>query len=104
MRYYVDIDGTICCKTPKDGYHSAVPYVERIEHFNKLYDEGHEIVYWTARGGTSGKDWSELTLSQLERWGVKSTRVMMNKPSYDLWIDDKAKNVEDYFSDINNGK
>ena len=101
MRYYVDIDGTICTNTDGD-YTRARPYFDRIAHFNKLYDEGHEIYYWTARGQNSGIDWTELTHSQLEEWGVKSTCIMLKKPAYDIWIDDKAHNVEAYFNDISN--
>ena len=37
MKYIVDIDGTICNNTFGD-YQSAQPLVDRIEHFNKLFD------------------------------------------------------------------
>ena len=59
MKYMVDIDGTICSlcivETEDGGtdnlYENAkATYRDRILHFNKLYDEGHEIHYWTARG------------------------------------------------------
>lgn len=101
MKFIVDIDGTICSIT-NGSYENATPFVDRIKHFNFLYDQGHQITYWTARGGTTGKDWSELTKQQLEEWNVKYIELLMKKPSYDIWIDDKAINVEDYFSDINN--
>ena len=65
--------------------------------FNQLFDAGHEIVYWTARGGNSGKDHTTLTKKQLDQWGVKRTKLMMGKPPYDYWIDDKAFNVDSYF-------
>lgn len=102
MKYIIDIDGTICTKTVNDNYEFAEPYVNRIKHFNGLYDQGHEIYYWTARGGTSHKDWSELTKAQLKQWNVKYSSVNFGKPSYDIWIDDKAINDKDYFDDINN--
>jgi hypothetical protein len=96
MKYIVDIDGTIC--TPTNGdYVTAEPYLQRIEYFNMLYDAGNEIHYWTARGSNSGKDWLELTLEQLNNWGVKYTAVKTGKPVYDVWIDDKAFNVGTYF-------
>jgi hypothetical protein len=94
----VDIDGTICTNTNGD-YPNAQPILYRINYFNHLYDQGHEVHYWTARGGNSGKDWSELTLQQLKDWGVKYTSLRMNKPAYDVWVDDKAFNVESYFYD-----
>jgi hypothetical protein len=97
MKYMVDIDGTICSNTNGD-YEKAEPHVTRIQHFNELYNLGFEVHYWTARGGTTGKDWSELTTQQLKQWGVKYTSLSFKKPSYDLWIDDKAINVETYFN------
>jgi len=96
MKYIVDIDGTICTVTNGD-YSNAEPYLLRIEHFNMLYDAGNEIHYWTARGSISGKNWDELTLIQLNDWGVKYSSVKTGKPAYDIWIDDKAFNVGTYF-------
>lgn len=88
--YFVDIDGTICSQTPSD-YWVAVPFMDRIAKINKLYDEGHTIVYWTARGMRSGTDWSVFTARQLEQWGCKYHELRMNKPQYDVWVDDKAQ-------------
>ena len=102
MIYYVDIDGTICSTTVTSNYEYAEPFIKRITHFNKLFDEGHEIHYWTARGGNSGKDWSKFTKEQLDKWGVKYTSLNFNKPKYDIWIDDKALSDREYFRDIDN--
>ena len=96
MRYIVDIDGTICNNTDGD-YPNAKPFQYRINFMNYLYDKGHTIIYWTARGGNSGKDWEDLTISQLEEWGVKYTDLWMKKPSYDYWIDDKCFNDREFF-------
>ncbi len=96
MKYMVDIDGTICRNTTSD-YPNSTPIPERIARINALVDAGHEVHYWTARGGNSGIDWSELTTKQLAEWGCKYTTVNFCKPSYDLWIDDKAINSETYF-------
>jgi len=71
MKFIVDIDGTICNGTEQRIYENAKPIVERIEYFNKLYDEGNEIHYWTARGSGSGINWDKLTLKQLNDWGAK---------------------------------
>ena len=67
------------------------------QHINKLYDDGNEIVYWTARGGHSGIDWSSLSRSQLDKWGCKYNRLEweLKKPSWDLLIDDKTKRIEE---------
>jgi hypothetical protein len=96
MKYMVDIDGTICNSQSSD-YTQSTPHPERIKHINRLVDDGHEVHYWTARGGNSGKDWSDFTIGQLASWGCKYTSVNFKKPTYDIWIDDKAVNSETYF-------
>jgi len=90
MIYIIDIDHTICDSKNSD-YENSIPYKERIEKVNKLYEEGNHIIYWTARGGTSGIDWSNLTEKQLKTWKCKYHELRMNKPVYDVWVDDKSK-------------
>ena len=95
MIIYVDIDNTIC-NTENSDYHNSKPRQEQIDKINKLHDEGHEIVYWTARGGTTEKDWTMFTRLQLNDWGCQYTRIeKQKKPSYDLFIDDKSKRIEE---------
>jgi hypothetical protein len=96
MKYTVDIDNTIC-ETQGNDYPNSKPLLDRIQKINTLYDAGHEIHYWTARGSNSGVDWLQLTLQQLETWGCKYTTAKTGKPAYDVWIDDKAINAEQYF-------
>lgn len=91
---YVDIDGTIC--TLVDDYNHAKPVSEHIDKINKLYDEGHTIIYYTARGQKTKKNWNDLTLRQLNEWGCKFHELKMNhKPHYDLFICDKSKRIEE---------
>jgi len=93
MNIYVDIDETICV-SPKDrDYGKAEPIQANIAKINALYDEGHTITYWTARGTGSGKDWSQVTKGQFDRWGVKYHDLKFGKPMYDLFIDDKVVNA-----------
>ena len=95
MVIYVDIDETICT-TPNDrNYFDAEPILENIQKINKLYDEGHTIVYWTARGSRSQIDWFVLTKNQLNSWGAKHHELFVNKPYYDLFIDDKSFKIEE---------
>jgi len=70
---------------------------ERIKAINNLYDQGNEIIYWTARGTGSGKDWSEVTKEQFKRYGVKYHTLKFSKPIYDIFIDDKNINSEEFF-------
>ena len=97
----VDIDGTIChCpgdpKSMRDqlGFRDAVPYPKRIDFMNGLYDEGHFLHYWTARGCWDGEDYLQETREQLDSWGVKYNDVAVFKPLYDMWIDDKSFKIE----------
>jgi len=89
--YIVDIDGTICSQMCSETYHLAEPFLDRIKKINNLFNQGHTVIYWTARGQNSGIDFTELTAKQLKEWGCLFTELRMNKPSYDIWIDDKAK-------------
>jgi mannose-6-phosphate isomerase-like protein (cupin superfamily) len=102
MKYHIDIDGTICntdssCEDTLKKYASSEPIHERIAEVNKLYDAGHTITYWTARGGNSGLDLRKLTLGQLSEWGCKYHFLEMGKPSYDIYIDDKSFNVDSFW-------
>lgn len=102
MIYIVDIDDTICTTPKIDGvnrYQDSVPIQSRIDVINSLYESGHTIIYWTARGSSTGIDWSKFTEKQLVLWGCKYHEVRLGKPSYDVWIDDKAINDKDYFND-----
>jgi hypothetical protein len=95
MIIYVDIDETICTNEPDRDYAKAKPIKEHIEKINALYEKGHTIVYWTARGGTTGIDWRIITKDQLKKWQAKYHQLEMgNKPHFDILIDDKAINIE----------
>lgn len=106
--YVIDIDGTICingnCNTCK--YEGSTPIPERIERINALYDEGHIIKYFTARGMGRFKDdaekakeqFYELTKMQLNLWGCKYHELILGKPSGDIYIDDKGVNASDFFN------
>jgi uncharacterized HAD superfamily protein len=91
---YVDIDGTIC--TISKPYSDAVPLHENILKINNLFDEGHQIIYYTARGAVTKVEYTELTKKQLKEWGCKFHELKMNhKPSYDLYICDKSIRIEE---------
>ena len=69
MIIYVDIDETICETPPDRNYKLSNPIKENIKKINDLYDQGHTIIYWTARGTGSGIDWRDLTEEQFEKMG-----------------------------------
>lgn len=99
---YVDIDDTICYHEINNDfnkdYSKAKPYEERIKKINNLYDDNNTIVYWTARGTLTNKNWFDVTLNQLKEWNCKFHELRMGKPAYDLFIDDKNINSETFFS------
>jgi hypothetical protein len=96
MKIYVDIDETICFYDGEREYPNAIPSKENIAKINKLYDEGHEITYWTARGTVTGINWFNLTKEQLTKWGCKWHSLVVGvKPAYDLLICDKTKRIEE---------
>lgn len=92
---YVDIDETICTTSDNRKYEFSQPIIENIKKINKLYDEGNTIVYWTARGSRTNSNWFELTKKQLIEWGVKFHELRLDKPYYDLLIDDKNFRIEE---------
>ena len=108
MTYVFDIDGTICSKTDGD-YTQAKPFYDRIKQVNRLYDEGHTIIFLTARGMgrhnnnfvDARRDFYDLTATQLRQWDVKHHQLFLGKPSGDYYIDDKGVNDEDFFNTRN---
>jgi len=99
MTYYVDIDNTVC-RTEGTDYEGSVAAPERIAKINRLYDAGHRVVYWTARGTGSGLDFIELTIRQLDLWGAKRHDVVFGKPVYDVLVCDKAFSFEELFGKL----
>lgn len=91
MIIYIDIDNTIFT-TKTTNYEDSLPNKEMINIANELYNKGHTIIYWTARGTVTGINWFELTKKQLDTAGVLYHELKMGKPAYDLLIDDKSVN------------
>ena len=96
--YCFDLDGTLCLTSGGD-YEGSQPQLDRISVVNELFQAGHRIVIHTARGGTSGQDWSELTARQLSTWGVLHHLLVLGKPAADFYIDDKGIMDQDFFKD-----
>ena len=96
----IDIDETICFYSGERRYDLSEPNEDNIEKINKLYESGWKVIYWTARGSVSGKDYYDHTKSQLDSWGCKYHDLVTGtsknpKPHFDLIIDDKAKRIEE---------
>ena len=103
-KYFIDLDNTLCINENSE-YENSIPIQERIDYVNNLKNEGNEITIWTARGSTSGINYRELTLRQLNEWNINYDILLMEKPNYDIYIDDKSFNVRSFWpvpTSINN--
>jgi CMP-N,N'-diacetyllegionaminic acid synthase len=91
MTYFIDIDNTIC-QTEGTDYAQAQPLPDRIAVVNRLFEAGHFIVMWTARGSLKGVtlELRRLTQRQLKAWGVKYHELRLDKPFFDVLVDDRA--------------
>ena len=104
MTYVFDIDGTVCTIS-HGNYEQSKPYLIRIQAINKLYDEGHKIIFFTARGMVRTANnkaaayalFYELTFNQLKEWGAKFHELHLGKLEADYFIDDKGVNADDFF-------
>ena len=107
MIYCFDLDNTLCITYDKK-YDESLPNIEMIDRVNHLYKEGHMIVIHTARGmgtfsGNLHKVYQEhfvRTKKQLESWGVMFHDLVLGKPSYDFFIDDKNLKIDEFTKKI----
>jgi len=103
MIYCLDLDNTIC-STKSNNYSSSYPNDDMVTRINNLFDKGHYIKIFTARGMTtySGNvnlvynNLFDFTSSQLKSWGVKYNELILGKPSFDFFIDDKNLSIENF--------
>lgn len=92
-----DIDNVIC-KTQKKKYINAKPEKKAIKKINQLYDRGYIIKIFTARYmgrnnenvSKAKKQGYKMTTNQLKKWKIKYHKLIFGKPSFDLFIDDRA--------------
>lgn len=97
-----DIDETICI-TKNKNYKFAKPIKSKILLINELYNKGYKIKIFTARymGKHNEnfllvkKKYFKETFNQLNSWGLKFHELIMGKPIFDIFIDDKAYNNKD---------
>jgi hydroxymethylpyrimidine pyrophosphatase-like HAD family hydrolase len=101
-----DLDDVLCHRSNQFEnlgplkYSYCIPNKKMIELVNSLYDDGHKIVIYTARGMTQfngnvieiyGQLYTK-TLKNLDEWGLKYHQLVMGKIHYDVLIDDKVLN------------
>ena len=91
-----DLDNVLCI-TPGSLYKKSKPIKKAILFVNSLYTKGYYIKIFTSRFMGRNKEkvskakrqGYEFTKNQLLAWGLKYHKLILGKPSYDLFIDDK---------------
>lgn len=105
MRYCFDIDGTIAELRQKgETYFDVKPKEGAVEFLNKLNQEGHYIILYTARNmetflGNLGKInavQGPILYEWLEKYEIPYDEIYFGKPSADVYIDDKAIKFESW--------
>ena len=96
LTFCFDIDNTIC-KTKGGKYEKSKPIQNAINTINKLYENGHIIKIFTARYMGRNKDYIKnkrkiylKIKNQIDSWGLKYNKLIISKPSADIYIDDKS--------------
>ncbi len=100
-----DVDGVIC-KTKKSNYKNSIPIKKNINIINKLYDKNFYIKIFTARymgrfkenKTKVNKKLNETKIFLNEKCKLKYHQLIMGKPEYDLFIDDKNHNFNKNWS------
>jgi uncharacterized HAD superfamily protein len=89
--YAVDIDGVLCKERRKGwlSYSTAKPIWKNISKVNRLFDEGHIILIYTARLECD----REVTEQWLRENKVKYTALILGKLRADYYIDDKNEQL-----------
>lgn len=94
--FSVDIDGVVAQLSPNNDYNLSQPNWPVIEAVNRMYEQGHRIVLFTARGSKTGIDWSAVTKQQIEKWGVKHHELRLGKVTADFYVDDRNLSVYEF--------
>jgi capsule biosynthesis phosphatase len=104
--YVVDIDGTLCGPPLNKDYSTCEPIKDVIDQVNRLYESGHKIILFTARGMRSyNKDIEDIhtyvkpiLIKWLNNHNVKYHELIFGKPwGEDVWyIDDRSISISDF--------
>lgn len=100
----IDLDGTICTQQSSETYHLAQPIREVIWKVNKLWQEGWDVLIYTARGmNTCLGNVPEIEHRyrlMTEKWLLDNrvcyTQLKFGKPPGDVYVDDKALRPDEF--------
>lgn len=110
LRLAIDIDNTITHWDDSRDYENFVPDEQMVKVINSLYEKGHEIVLFTARGmGSVGQgrisiDIVPALIKNLDKIGLKYHELITHKPKYDFIVDDKALRPDEFKALVLNNK
>ena len=82
----IDIDGTVLTQQKPGEWEKCEPLPGALNFVNRLYDEGHQVVFYTSRNFK----YMQQTHEQLRKFGFKYHHLDMGKPHGDIIIDDRA--------------
>lgn len=99
--FVIDIDDTISKWNNNRDYLNFEPIYQVIDKINELYEFGHTIILFTARGMLYYNGDLELieknNRKPLERWlsknNVKYHSLIFGKPYADYYVDDKNLSI-----------
>jgi hypothetical protein len=82
----IDMDGVLCTEERTFEKPLAKVIPGAVEGVNSLFERGHTIIIWTARG------WEQFAITDhwLKLNGFKYHMLQMGKPIVDYFIDDRA--------------
>lgn len=90
MLVMIDLDGVICSEERTFERSLAEPMEGARQALATLKSMGHTVVIYSARS------WAEykMTFDWLSRHGFEFDSLVMGKPNYDVFIDDRAVRFE----------
>ena len=100
--YCFDLDNVLC-KTPASNYKKSKPIKRNINILSTLKKRGHYIKIFTARYMGRNNENAEIVkkkyyrkiYNQLKKWKINFDELIVGKPSYDYFIDDKCHNIKE---------
>lgn len=87
MNLWCDIDGILTIETEGHDYKKRTPNIKNIANLNQCKDRGDKVILWSSRFEVD----RTVTIDWLKKHGVKYDKLILDKPQYDLLVDDKTK-------------
>ena len=105
--FVIDVDGTICeLKTVGESYSNLRPKLDMISKINDMFDAGHTIILFSARGmRTYGgdmyyieKEVRPIMEAWLNKYNVKYHNLVLGKPwgANVRYVDDNAMHISEF--------